>query len=88
MAGVENFWCHVAPIGVIAKNGFLDSLDAAIDKAWEYAGKRRNPEYMREAKRRDPFVERRVKHGMGRASIEVGIEPRSVRKPPKNSDHP
>src|SRR5262245_5735005 len=35
MPGIENFWCHVAPLGVVAKNGFLDSLDDAIDKAWE-----------------------------------------------------
>ncbi len=88
MPGIENFWCHVAPIAVVAKNGFLDSLDTAIDKAWDYAGKRRNPEYVRQTKRSDPFVERRVKHGMGCASIEVGIEARSMRKPPKDSDRP
>ena len=88
MLGIENFWCHVAPIAVVAKNGFLDSLDAAIDKAWDYAGKRRNTEYMRQTKRSDPFVERRVKHGVGRASIEVGIEARGMRKPSKDSDRP
>jgi hypothetical protein len=78
IAGIENYWCHVAPIGVVAKYGNLDSLDTAIDKAWDYAGKRRNPEYVRQTKRSDPYVERRVKHGVGRASIEMRIEARGI----------
>jgi hypothetical protein len=86
--GIENFWCHVAPIAVVAKHGALDTLDTAIDKAWEHAGKRRNPEYVRQTKRNDPTVERRIKHGVGRASIEMGIEASRVRKPSKDPDCP
>jgi hypothetical protein len=88
MPGVENFWCHVAPIGVIAKYGALDTLDTAIDKAWEYAGKRHNPEYVRQTKRLDPFVERRIKDGMGSATVEMRIKPRGMRKPSKDPDCP
>jgi hypothetical protein len=84
IGGIENYWCHVAPIAVVAKHGNLDSLDTAIDKAWDHAGKRHNPEYMRQAKRSDPYIERRVKHGMGGASVEMRIEPGAVRKSPQH----
>lgn len=83
IAGIENYWCHVAPIGVVAKHGYLDSLDTAIDKAWGHAGKRQNPEYMKQTKRSDPYVERRVKDGMGGASVEMRVESRGVRNPPQ-----
>jgi hypothetical protein len=86
--GVENYWCHVAPIGVVAKHGVLDSLGTAIDKAWEYAGKRRNPEYVHQTQRLDPYLERRVKDRMGGASIEVPVKRQAVRKPTRNPYRP
>jgi hypothetical protein len=86
MDDIDNFWCHVAPIGIIAKNGVLDTLDTAIDKAWEHAGKRHNPEYMRQTQRLDPLVVRRVKDGMGSASIEMRVKPRGMRDEPQNPD--
>src|ERR1700722_4172515 len=60
MEAVTDYFCHIAPIGVITKGGGVNTLHTAVTKAWEEVGQRRNPEYMRQTKRFDPRVERRV----------------------------
>jgi hypothetical protein len=76
--------CHVAPIGAITKHGGINTLHTAISKAWETVGQRRNPEYMRQTKRFDPRVERRVEDRERGAIREMRVKPPSVRQPPKD----
>jgi hypothetical protein len=80
---IVDYTAHVAPIGVITKYGGMNSFHTAITKAWDAVGQRRNPEYMRQTKRFDPRVERRVEDRERGAIRQMRIEPPSVRKPPK-----
>lgn len=86
ISGIEDYVCHVAPIGVICKYGGMNTLATALDKAWDAVGQRRNPEYMRQAKRFDPRVERRVKDRESGAIREMHVEPPTVRKPSQDFD--
>jgi len=88
MHAVVDFSCHVAPIGVICKHGGFNSVHTAVTKAWETVGQRRNPEYVRQTKRFDPRVERRVEDRERGAIREVRVEPSRVRQTPKNPNRP
>jgi hypothetical protein len=88
MSGVEDYSCHVAPIGAICKHGGMNTLATAIDNAWKEIGQRSHPEYMRQTKRFDPRIERRVEDRECGAIREMRVEPSSVRKPPKDSNRP
>lgn len=80
---VEDYCCHVAPIGAITKHGGMNSFFTSLDKAWDTVGKRRNPEYMRQAKRFDPRFEDRVKDRESGAIRQVKVKPPGVRQQPK-----
>ena len=84
MSGVADFLCHVAPIGVITKHGGVNTLHTAVTKAWESVGKWRHPEYMRQAKRFDPRIERRVEDRERGAVREMIVKSPRVRKPPED----
>ncbi len=84
--GIFDWTCHVAPIGAVSKHGGMSSLNTALDKAWEEVGKRHHPEYVRQTKRFDARIERRVKDRESGAIREMRIETPSMRQPPKNSD--
>jgi hypothetical protein len=86
ISGIEDYTCHVAPIGAICMHGGMNTLHTALTKAWDAVGQRRNPEYMRQTKRFDPRLERRVDDRESGAIRQVKIEPSSVRQPPKNPD--
>jgi hypothetical protein len=88
ITGIEDYFCHVAPIGVICKHGGLNTLHTAITKAWNTCGQRRNPEYMRQTKRFDPGIERRIEDRERGAIREVNVEPMAVRKSPKDAYSP
>lgn len=88
ISGVEDYTCHVAPIGVICKHGGLSTLHTAVTKAWDSIGKRRNPEYMRQTKRFDPRIERRIEDRERGAVREVKVEPSGMRNPPKEPYRP
>jgi hypothetical protein len=88
MTAVEDYTCHVAPIGVICKHGGMNTLATAIGKAWEAVGQRSHPEYMRQTKRFDPRIERRVEDRQSGAIREMRVELAGVRKPPKDSNRP
>jgi hypothetical protein len=76
ISAIEDYSCHVAPIGVICKHAGFSTLHTAITKAWDAVGQRRHPEYMRQTKRFDPRIERRVEDRERGAIREMGIEPR------------
>lgn len=78
---IVDFSCHVAPMGVICKYGGLNTLHTAVTKAWDAVGQRRNREYLRQTKRFDPRVERRVEDRESGAIRQVRVEPPRVRKP-------
>lgn len=88
ITGIEDYFCHVAPIGVICKHGGMNTLHTAVTKAWNALGERRNPEYMRQIKRFDPRIERRIEDRESGAVREMRIEPLGMRKPPKDTHRP
>jgi hypothetical protein len=86
ISALEDYCCHVAPIGVICKHGGINTLHTAVTKAWEAVGQRRNPEYVRQTKRFDPRVERRIEDRERGAIREMRVEPSRVRNPPHDPD--
>ena len=81
---VEDYCCHVAPIGAITKHGGMNSFFTSLDKAWDAVGKRRHPEYVRQTKRFDPRFEDRVKDPERGAVSKMKVKPPRVWQPPKN----
>jgi hypothetical protein len=88
MDAVEDYLCHIAPIGAVCKHGSFGSIHTALTKAWETVGQRRHPEYVCQTKRFDPRVERRVEDRESGAIREMRIEPSRVRQPAKNPYRP
>lgn len=80
---IEDYFCHVAPIGAICKHGSFNTLHTVLNQAWEHLGQRRHPEYVRQTKRFDPRVERRIEDRESGAIREMAVEPSRVREPPK-----
>lgn len=80
---IVDYHCHVAPIGAITKHTGICPFHDALDKAWNAVGERRNPEYMRQAKRFDPRFERRVKNPESGAVREMIVKPAGAGKPPQ-----
>ena len=60
VTSLEDYSCHVAPIGAISKHGGLSTLHDALKKAWAAVGERGNPAYRRQRKRFDPHTESRA----------------------------
>lgn len=81
ISGIDDYSCHVAPIGAICMHGGINTLHTALTKAWDAVGQRRNPEYMRQTKRFDPRIERRVEDRESGAIRQMRVEPPRVRKP-------
>lgn len=52
ISAIDNYWCHVAPRGVIARHGNMDPLATRVREAWEEIGERRNSKNMRYSQRR------------------------------------
>lgn len=60
VTSLEDYSCHVAPIGAISKHGGLSTLHDALKKAWAAVGERGNPAYRRQRQRFDPRTESRA----------------------------
>jgi hypothetical protein len=60
VTSVEDFCCHVAPIGAICKHGGLSTLHDALKKAWTAVGERRSPAYRSQRQRFNPRTESRA----------------------------
>jgi hypothetical protein len=86
MDAIEDYSCHIAPIGAICKHGGMNTLHTAVTKAWEHVGKRSHPEYVRQTQRFNPRIERRVEDRESGAIRQMSIEPPRMRKAPKDSD--
>lgn len=54
VTSLEDYTCHVAPIGAISMHGGLSTLHDALKKAWAAVGERGNPAYRQQRKRFDP----------------------------------
>jgi hypothetical protein len=85
-SSVIDYHCHVAPIGAITKHGGISPFYDALDKAWNAVGQRRNPEYVRQTKRFDPRIERRVKDPERGAVREMIVKVSGAGKPPQYPD--
>lgn len=59
VTSLEDYCCHVAPIGAISKHGGMSTLHDALKKAWDAEGERRSPAYRRQRERFDPRKELR-----------------------------
>ena len=59
VTSLEDYSCHVAPIGAISKHGGLSTLHDALRKAWAAVGERGNPAYRQQRRRFDPRTELR-----------------------------
>lgn len=59
VTALEDYTCHVAPIGAISKHGGLSTLHDALKKAWTAVGERENQAYRRQRQRFDPRKESR-----------------------------
>jgi hypothetical protein len=55
VTSLEDYCCHVAPIG----HGGMSTLHDALKKAWDAVGERRSPAYRRQRERFDPRKEMR-----------------------------
>lgn len=60
VTSIEDWSCHVAPIGAISKHGGLSTLHNALQKAWDTIGGRRSSAYSDQLKRFDPRRESRA----------------------------
>lgn len=60
ITSIEDWSCHVAPIGAVSKHGGLSTLHAALQKAWAAVGERRSSAYRGQRHRLDPRLESRV----------------------------
>jgi len=83
---IEDYCCHIAPIGAICKHGGMNTLHTALSKAWEEVGERRHPEYMRQTQRFNPRIERRVEDRESGAIREMFVKPRRTGDKPKDFD--
>jgi hypothetical protein len=59
VTALEDYCCHVAPIGAISKHGGLSTLHDALQKAWAAVGERRSAAYRRQRERFNPRKELR-----------------------------
>jgi hypothetical protein len=59
ITSIEDFCCHVAPIGAISKHGGLSSFHDALKKAWASVGHDRSPAYRQQRQRFNPRTESR-----------------------------
>lgn len=60
VTSIEDYSCHVAPIGAVSKHGGLSTLHAALDKAWKAVGERWHPAYRSQRQRFNPRIEARA----------------------------
>lgn len=60
VTALEDYSCHVAPIGAISKHGGLSTLHDALKKAWAAVGERRNPGYRQQRRRFNPRTDTRA----------------------------
>lgn len=56
---IEDWSCHVAPIGAVSKHGGMSTLHAALQKAWAAVGDRRSAAYRGQRQRFNPRTESR-----------------------------
>jgi hypothetical protein len=87
ITSIENYWCKVAPQVVVTKHG-IDPYSSYLELAWKRAREWNQPKNVRQPQRFNVIAERRVEDGERSASVKMTIEPRGMRKPPKNSDRP
>lgn len=59
VTSIEDFCCHVAPIGAICKHGGLSTFHDALKKAWAAVGERRSPAYRQQRQLFNPRTETR-----------------------------
>jgi hypothetical protein len=59
VTALEDYCCHVAPIGAISKHGGMSTLHDALQKAWAAVGERRSSAYRDQRKRFNPRTEAR-----------------------------
>ncbi len=59
ITSVEDFCCHIAPIGAICKHGGLSTFHDALKKAWDSVGHDRSPAYHQQRQRFNPRTESR-----------------------------
>lgn len=59
ITAIEDYCCHVAPIGAISKHGGFSTLHDALKKAWTAVGERRSSAYRGQRQRFNPRTEKR-----------------------------
>jgi uncharacterized ferredoxin-like protein len=85
--GIFDYWCHVAPFGVIARHGGMDSLTTRLNEAWLEARQWHKPEHMGQAKVFDTF-KRRMENRENSTIVKVGVKSPTVGQATQDSNGP
>jgi len=86
ISGIENFWCHILPCEIAAKDGATDPLVSYVREAWEELRKRNKPDYVRQPERAEPIIVGRMENFDSRTAVQMGIKAPGMGKQPQDSD--